>query len=96
MEDSIESEKDEYNTPYVQRSTIVRHHPNNIISNMSDGYVPYEEGAVNLQVEDMIKITMKVEKKNAVDNVIHACMLQLSLKSVLKIFYKKGEEYLQR
>ena len=57
---------------------------------MAGGRIPYEEVAVNLQVEDMIKITMKVEKKNAVDDVIHACMLQLSLKAGLNIFGEKG------
>ena len=44
----------------------------------------------------MIKITIEVEKNNTVGNVIHACMLQLYLKAGLKIFYKKGEEYVQR
>ena len=58
--------------------------------------VPYEEGKVNLQVEDMIKITMKVEKKNTVENAIHAYMLELSLKAGLKRFGKKGEEYSQK
>ena len=59
---------------------------------MIGGLVPYEEGTVNLQVEDMIKITMEVEKKNTADAVIHACMLQSSLKAGLKKFGKKGGE----
>ena len=63
---------------------------------MEGGREKYEEGTVNLQVEDMSKITMQVEKKNTVDNVIHACMLQLSLKAGLNIFGKKVEEAAQK
>ena len=69
---------------------MVRHSPNYLIPNMAGGRVQYGEGAVNLQVEDMSNITMEVEKKNTVDDIIHACMLKLSLKAGLKIFGKKG------
>ena len=43
-----------------------------MIPKIPSGYVPYEEGTINLQVEDMSKIAMEVEKKNTVDDVIHA------------------------
>ena len=39
---------------------------------------------------------MEVEKNNTVVNVIHACMLQLSFKAVVKRFGKKGEEASQK
>ena len=39
---------------------------------------------------------MEAEKKKTVDNVIHACMLQLSLMDGLKRFGKKGEEAEQK
>ena len=35
---------------------------------------------------------LEVKNSNTVDDVIHACMLQLSLKADLKRFGKKGEE----
>ena len=63
---------------------------------MPVGRVLYEEGTVNPQVEKNSNMTMEVENKNTVDDVIHACMLQLSLKSVLKRFVKKGEEAAQK
>ena len=44
----------------------------------------------------MSKITMEVEKKNTVDEVIYSCMSQLSLKDGLNIFGKKGEEDAQK
>ena len=44
----------------------------------------------------MSKITSEVEKKNTVEYVIHACMLQLSLKSGLNKFVKKVEEAAQK
>ena len=59
---------------------------------MAGGGVLYEEVEVNFQVEDMSKITMEVENKNTVDDLINACMLQLFLKAGLKRFGKKGEE----
>ena len=34
---------------------------------------------------------MEVKKNSTVDNIIHACMLQLSLKAELKRFGKKAE-----
>ena len=64
----------EYNTLYVRCYTRVRHCPNNLIPKMTGLYVPYEEGKANLQVEDMINITMEVENKNTVDDKIHACV----------------------
>ena len=63
---------------------------------MAGGSVPYKKGAVNLQVEYMSNITMEVENKNTAENGIHACMLQLSLKSGLGRFGKKGEEAAQK
>ena len=63
---------------------------------MAGGCVPYEDGSVNLHVEDMSKITMEVEKMNTVDDVIHACVLRLSLKTGLKKFGKKGDEEAQK
>ena len=92
LEDGNERNNDEDKTPYVQRSTRVIHRPNKLIPNMSGGRVPYEEGKVKLQVEYMIKITKEIEKNNTFDNVIHACMLQRSLKAVIKRLGKKVEE----
>ena len=63
---------------------------------MTGGLVPYTEVEVNLQVEDMIKITIEVENKNTVDDVIHSCMLQLSIKDSLKIFGQEEEEAAQK
>ena len=57
---------------------------------MAGGCVPYGEGTVKLQVEDMRNITMEVENKNIVDNVIHAYMLQIYLKSGLKYLGRRG------
>ena len=96
LEEGNQINNDEYDTPYVQRSTRVIHRPNNLIPNISGGRVPYEEGKVNLQVEYMSKIIMGIEKNNTVDNLINACMLQISLKAVIKIFWKKGEEAEQK
>ena len=39
---------------------------------MAGGRVPYEEGKLNLQVEDMSRFIMEVEKKNTVDDAIHS------------------------
>ena len=94
--DSNERDGNEDDIPYVQRSTRVRHLPNKLIPNMEVVHVTYEEGAVKLQVEDMSKITMEVEKKNTIYDLIHACMLQLSLNDGLKIFYDKGKEDSQK
>ena len=96
LEDGNESNNDGNKTPYIQRYTRVIYLPNNLKPKISGGRVTYEEGKVNLQVEYMSKITTEVEKNNTVDNVIHTCMLQLSLKAGLKIFGKKGEEAAQK
>ena len=91
-----ESDDNKYDTPYVRHSNIVRHRPTNLIPNMAGGLVPGEECSVYFQVEDMRKITMEVEKMNTVDDVIHACVLRLSLKTGLKKFWKKEEEEAQK
>ena len=39
---------------------------------------------------------MEVYKKNTIDDMIHACMLQLSIKDSLDRFGKKGEEAAQK
>ena len=62
FEDGNNSDNDEDNTLYVQRYTILRHLTNNPIANMTGRRVTYEEGEVKLQVEEMSKITMEVEK----------------------------------
>ena len=67
-----------------------------MIPNMSYGRVPYEEGTVNFQVEYTRNVTMEVYKENIVDDMIHACMLQLSIKAYLKRFGNKGEEAAQK
>ena len=59
---------------------------------MEGRHVQYEEGTVNLQVEDMRKINMEVKKNKTVNDVIYAHMLKLSLNAGLKRFGKKGEE----
>ena len=92
MEDGNNINVYEDNTLDVPRYTIVRHLPNKLIPNTEGGFIPYEQVEVNLEVEDMSKITMEFEKKNTVDDVINACMLQLSLNDGLKRFRKKGEE----
>ena len=92
MGDGNKSNDDEDDAPSVQRSTRVRHHPKNLIPNIAGGRVPYEEGTLNFQVEDMSNITTEVEKNNTFDDVIHACMFQISLKDGLKRFGKKEED----
>ena len=96
FEDGNKSDDDEDDTPYVKFSTRVRHRPNNLIPKTEGVSVPYEEGAVNLQVEYMSNITMEIENNNTVDDVIHAYMLQLSIKADLNRFGNKGEEAAQK
>ena len=63
------------------------------MTNISVGRVPHEEGTMKLQSEVMSKIskiTMKVEKNNTLDNVIHAFILQLALKASLNSFGNGG------
>ena len=57
---------------------------------MSGRSVPYGEVVVNLKFEDTSKINMEVENNSTVDDAIHACMLQLSLKAHQKIFGRRG------
>ena len=80
----------------MRRSTRVINRPNNLIPNKAGRSVKSEDVAVKLQVEYTSKITMEVEKKNTVDDVINACMLQLYLKYDQERFGNKGGEAVQK